>query len=395
MDDFYALPREKAMRKSAFLSSIAGIAVCVGECHSASAAHYSIREIPQITHAVGVNRNGVVVGEGAAAGTFFVYVYSSGVSNELPADFSASDINDHGQIIGDQFFDQSDPLPAIVYVSGGQKVMPRQNFFLLAFGHAISKSGRFAAVQALETGGHLGGFFLVPLRWGPQDDSITSLGLLADQDEELDVIMGDAQGVNDEGVVVGNSGFRIFDAMGNAIGIGSHAVRWQGSELLDLGALPGGQNSDARGINDRDEIVGHSDTASGASHAFLLRRHKMLDLGTLGHDRKLNSDANRINDWGEIVGWSEVRLATHKSVVRRAFVYSEGRLRDLTRLIDRRSPLYGSVTLTSANAISSNGWIVADGLDDLTMQPHAYLLIPQGHRSKRVDQTGANDDDQD
>ena len=50
----------------------------------------------------------------------------------------------------------------------------------------------------------------------------------------------------------------------------------------DLGTLPGGSSSFANGVNDRGEIVGSSDTASGLQHAFSYTPSGgMIDLGTL------------------------------------------------------------------------------------------------------------------
>lgn len=345
---------------------------------------YSITEIPQITHSIGVNRDGDVVGEKvptqpSISAVFFVYVESNGVLNELPTGFSASDINDNGQIVGDHIVNDTPNAAAVLNVSGGETLLTKPSFFFLTLGHAISNSGLFAAGEGLVIG-QKGQSFFVPFLWGLQDGSVAELPLLASEDVSLPVLEGDAHAVNDKGVVVGKSGIRILDAMGNPIGTASHAVRWRDGTAKDLGTLPDGMNSDANGINDLGEIVGSSDTGSGASHAYLLRRHKMVDLGTLGHDLTLNSDANRINDCGEIVGWSEIRLHSENSVVRRAFVYRHGHLRDLTKLIERKSSLYGTVTLTSASSISSNGWIAADGYDNATMEPHGYLLIPDaGH----------------
>ena len=355
-----------------------------------------------MTHAVGVNRDGVVVGaEGVLFATFLIYVQSSGVLNDLPTGFAASDINDQGQIVGDHSISTnpanvSPPQAAVLYLSGGEKLLPTGlGFFLdISFGHGISNSGLFAVGQGLEHPSMLIDTIFVPWRWELRNDSITFLPRLATSDPEglLSAIdVGDATAVNDGGVAVGNSAIAIFDGAGNEIGTATHAAKWQDGGAVDLGTLPGGKNSTASGINDRGEIVGSSDTRAGASHAYLLRRHRMLDLGTLEHDSKLNSRANRINDHGEIVGWSEVRLDTDKSVVRRAFVFSEGRLRDLTGLIEKKNPLHGRVTLTNANAISSNGLIAADGFDNATQEPHAYLLVPRGHEKKRSGDTIAND----
>ncbi len=371
------------MRKSAFLSAAAGLALCVCQCLPASAVQYSITEIPQMTHAVGVNRNGVVVGGGSSPDVAFVYVHSSAVLNELPEGFSPSDINDLGQIIGTHSVSDAAPTAAILYVSGGEKLLSSTSYF--RSGQAISNSGAFAAGQHIVIYPR-GVFFFVPFRWQLQDDSDIDLPLLGTNpfdNDFLPYLNGDAAGVNDEGVVVGSSNIRILDAQGQEVGIASHAVRWQDGTATDLGTLPGGTNSGAHGINDRGEIVGDSDTRNGTRHAYLLHHHKMLDLGTLEHDRKLNSAANRINDRGEIVGWSEVRLTVNNSVVRRAFISSGGRLQNLAELIDKKAPLCGRVTLTEARAISSNGWIAADGFDDTTQEPHAYLLVPHGHESKR------------
>src|SRR5581483_4660746 len=48
-----------------------------------------------------------------------------------------------------------------------------------------------------------------------------------------------------------------------------------------LGTL-GGNNSNARAINNAGQIAGDSDTADGAVHAFLFERGNMRDIGTLG-----------------------------------------------------------------------------------------------------------------
>jgi len=188
-----------------------------------------------------------------------------------------------------------------------------------------------------------------------------------------------ANAVNDQGVVVGSSDAAVFDSQGNEIGGTTHAFRWQNGTMVDLGTLPGGGASGANGINDDGQIVGESDTANGASHAFLLKGSRFEDLGDLADDPRLNSDADAINDRSEIVGWSQVRLADG-TLAQRAFVRN-ARMRELQSLIESRSPLSGSVTLTEATAISCNGWIVADGFDNSAPAvSHAYLLIPRDER---------------
>jgi len=52
--------------------------------------------------------------------------------------------------------------------------------------------------------------------------------------------------------------------------------------ITDLGTLPGGAYSQALGVNDNGQVVGLSQTSSGAEHAFLYQPGTgMVDLGTL------------------------------------------------------------------------------------------------------------------
>ncbi|MEW8660359.1 MAG: hypothetical protein AB2603_18775 [Candidatus Thiodiazotropha endolucinida] len=105
----------------------------------------------------------------------------------------------------------------------------------------------------------------------------------------------DAYGINELGEIAGRAlvGPPIY----------SHAVYWPDpTTVIDLGTL-GGDNSEARDINDDRVIVGHSDTASGETVAFIWHTDfGMQSLGTLGG---ANSRAYAINSMGQIVGESE------------------------------------------------------------------------------------------
>ena len=70
--------------------------------------------------------------------------------------------------------------------------------------------------------------------------------------------------------------------------------------ITDLGTLPGGDFSVAEGINARGQVVGESNTASGATHAFLWEDGRMTDLGTLPG----GGEAHGINARGQVVGHS-------------------------------------------------------------------------------------------
>lgn len=71
--------------------------------------------------------------------------------------------------------------------------------------------------------------------------------------------------------------------------------------MIDLGTL-GGPFASAKGINDRSEIVGYSQTTAGTTQAFRWRRGRMTDLDRFGSEAF--SSAVAINDRCQIVGES-------------------------------------------------------------------------------------------
>lgn len=102
-------------------------------------------------------------------------------------------------------------------------------------------------------------------------------------------------------------------------------------EVVDLGVLPGGLSSSANAVNDRGDVVGHSDVGDTISHAFLWRRGRMIDLGTLGGRPNDSSIANDINNRGDVVGFSTVP-AGDGGFVQHAFLWRDGRMIDLGTL---------------------------------------------------------------
>ena len=150
-----------------------------------------------------------------------------------------------------------------------------------------------------------------------QDDNVTEdLGYL------YPYIIGGEVGVsvfvdlNENAQIAGDS---VADANGKF-----HAFRWADGTMADLGTL-GGAESRAAAINDHGEVVGRSNTSSGASHAFLWSDGRpgghMIDLGTLGGT---SSAATGINNRGQVVGTS-----TTASGSRHAFLWELGAMRDL------------------------------------------------------------------
>lgn len=138
-----------------------------------------------------------------------------------------------------------------------------------------------------------------------------------------------AVAVNSVGQVVGHSSTDTGDA---------HAFSWtSASGMVDLGTL-GGNRSIAVAVNDNGEVAGVSTTASGDERAFLWTSSDgMIDLGTLSGAfseigwtwfSALGSPGGpALSDSGQVVGWSETSTgAVH------AFSWTDGSMEDLGTL---------------------------------------------------------------
>jgi len=95
------------------------------------------------------------------------------------------------------------------------------------------------------------------------------------------------------------------------MGSNGHAFFWQNEKMTDLGTF-GGTASWATEINERGQVVGGSETTSGAEHAFVWQDGKMTDLGTLGGR---HTEATGINERGEIIGRSETTAGFRRAVL--------------------------------------------------------------------------------
>jgi len=152
-----------------------------------------------------------------------------------------------------------------------------------------------------------------------------------------DLIVGHAAGINDAGqVAITNEDFEAF--------------RWdQTSGYVPIGTL-GGTWSWANGINEKGQVVGISETASGQTHAFLWDSSLgMNDLGVLTSDIESEAyGANGINggDETQIVGFSVTDTGN-----RRAFVW------DSTNGMTNLDP-YIPYTYSEAKAINESGQII-------------------------------------
>jgi probable HAF family extracellular repeat protein len=119
----------------------------------------------------------------------------------------------------------------------------------------------------------------------------------------------------------------------------------------DIGTL-GGPDATANGINDDGSVVGNSDLSNGVVHAYLYANGRMTDLGSLTGPSG-NSGASAINSAGDIVGGSDAGGAGFHAVL-----WKNGAIVDLNTLID---PNLGWL-LTFANGINTFGQIVGQGV---------------------------------
>jgi probable HAF family extracellular repeat protein len=122
----------------------------------------------------------------------------------------------------------------------------------------------------------------------------------------------------------------------------THAFRWQKGVLTDLGVLPGGDSSNAEGLNEQGWIVGISQTGEidpllniPASNAVLWKDGQIINLGTLGG---YESFAGVVNCRGQILGFSTTNESavpdplSFLSAPIHPFLWENGVMRDLGTL---------------------------------------------------------------
>lgn len=193
--------------------------------------------------------------------------------------------------------------------------------------------------------------------------------------------------INDSGFITGNSQLRATDTQAihaflspSPLGAGAIGMR-------DLGTL-GGPFSYGMAINAKNHVVGYSATNKVDSrvHAFWFDGTGMKDLGSLAPNSSKLEDqsvALGVNSADRVVGYAylpginpntdpAVQPGT-TSVRQVAFVWSEGTMTDLNKLIGTAAETYH---LNSATAINDNGQIVATALSKETGTRRAVLLTP-------------------
>jgi len=165
-----------------------------------------------------------------------------------------------------------------------------------------------------------------------------------------------ANGINNSGEVAGTS----YDAQGNFRGF-----VWKNGTMKEMGTL-GGLWSQAYAINNKGQITGLSYTRSGLAHGFIANCGTCALKDLEPADSLMTVWGFGINDSGVVVGQATFASGYH------AFVYSNGQIQDLNKLI----PAGTGWVLVEAYAINNAGQIVGmamrgDGVE------HGFLLTPQ------------------
>ena len=167
--------------------------------------------------------------------------------------------------------------------------------------------------------------------------------------------------VNDTGHIVGSSCTMVVNQ--------PHATLWHNGAIIDLGVVPGMEDSAATAINSINQIVGTSsfmnpETYEITSKAFLYENGVMNVLPV----PSMEAYAGDINDSGVVVG--TMRAAGGSSNYH-AYIYAEGVVTNLNSLIPAGSGLH----LAYGTAINNAGQIVGTAFD-AQGRYHAFLLTP-------------------
>jgi len=213
--------------------------------------------------------------------------------------------------------------------------------------HALTQISRFSRVVRCIAG--IAACGLVSEHICAQTYTVADLGPLSDLPGRTD---SGPSSINSSGSVAG----------ANVVSGFYHAMVYSGS-WNDLGTL-GGSESLAGGINDSGQVAGYSQTAAGATNAFLWTpggNPQMRNLGTLGGSV---SEAYAINNSGQVTGYSDVAGPTGPR--QHAFVYSGGSLKDIGQSLTVSVNSYGY-------GINSSGHVTGTAYDAHYSSAHAFF----------------------
>ena len=148
-------------------------------------------------------------------------------------------------------------------------------------------------------------------------------------------------------------------------GVGMRPADAAGKTRYEVVTLdPQWTNSIGRDINEPGQVAGQGQNPTGQSRAFLWEDGVTRDLGwpagaNLSRARGINESGDVVGEWRILVGGQQ-RF--------RAFLYEDGRMKDMNGLI----PAGSGWDLTGAQAINESGRIVGAGTINNRMQAYIY-----------------------
>ena len=273
-----------------------------------------------------------------------------------------SGLNDRGEAVG--FSETRVPDPDGEDVCGfGTKLTCRP--FLWRHGHMRALptvGGNNGQANAINNRGQIAGFAETAV-----PDSTCPAGVVSKTDspvlweggkaQALSTVAGDpdgqAQGINEQGQVVGYSGDCIR---------AHHAMLWENGMAFALPGLGPERSNIAWAINNQGQIVGESRSPDGRTFVAVLWQNgeiKILGNGTLPGD--FAALATGINSRGQVVG-STVDSGFNWA---HAFLYQDGVMKDLNTMFPADSNLFA----TMGNTINERGQI--SGMATVLSGPHA------------------------
>jgi len=319
------------MKKSIFTTIIV-LAITFISISNILAKSYEFADlgtIPPKTHSYGYDLNDYeqAVGhlsDSALSGTpitdYDGFLYDSGTKTNLKSHGlnKAQGINNSGQIVG---FDEFD---SYIYQSGSSTSIGNLGGSWTE-AYDINNSGY--VVGGSDTSSYMPHAYIYHTSTGMQDIGPSGSG-------------SSARAINNSNNVAGT-----------IYGSTTSAFIWNNSTGITTLNDLGGNNSYAFGINNLNQVVGESETASLSTHAFVWNSDGtaggvMTDLGTL--DSTGYSKAFDINDYEQIVGESNGK----------AVLWENGLIYDLNDFL----PTGSTWDLISARAINENGSIVGTGM---------------------------------
>ncbi len=306
------------------------------------------------TAANSLNEAGDVVGffsDCLGGGSNHPYVFNADegmIALDLPPEFAsgrAKDISDDGVIVG-QLGGVITRQVAFIWCDGDWTIVSPDPGGGRTFANAVNSSLQVVGSRDIDA------ISATAFRW--DDGVLDELG-------GREGVSSQARDINESGAATGWIG-------SSPLGEGTSAFLWSDGDLLELGPIPGGFQSQAYGINSHDVIVGQGQIADpefqfGKARAFLWENGRMVDLGLLPGLKF--SSALDINDDGVVVG------ASWDSNLSAGVIWVHGRMLNLNDLLIDG----GGLVVKEAWAINEAGQIAASG--SLQSEAVGILLTPQ------------------